>query len=376
MTDWPAIIGPVAEALLGEPTNRTRNEWRYRTRGSLTVHVDGERAGTWRDWEADTGGGVLALVEHERGCDKAAALEWLESAGFVEGRDRVRRPVARPESFSAPEPTDGGASKAGESPPDGEADARAALVRRLWTRAVPADPTAGRVYLALRFAWPPAGIGPELPATVRWLARGGEPRSYWPGVPDAAGALAFTWRRPDGELATLTLMAVSAAGERVLWQGRSKSWVLPGTSRTGTAFETRAPSCDADPVHVAEGEADALALALAPWCGPGGVYAAGGTSGLHGVARGNLKLLGRGPVVIHADEGGQGCKAAGEAQARIQAAGRECRVEWYAGDPADALAEWIGARAAIREYEGGEAREAADRGAWHDLLSEVSPDGP
>ena len=268
-------------------------------------------------------------------------------------------------------------------PADTGPDPRAELVARLWARAAPADPTPGRLYLALRFAWPAAGIGPELPATVRWLARGGEPRSYWPGVSDAAGALAFAWRRPDGELATLTLMAISAAGERVLWKredtegpGNTKSWVIPRTSRAGTAFETRAPSCDADPVHVAEGEADALALALAPWCGPGGVYAAGGTSGLHGVARGNLKLPGRGPVVIHADEGGQGCKAAGEAQARIQAAGRECRVEWYAGDPADALAEWIGARAAIREYEGGEAREAADRGAWHDLLSEVSPDGP
>ena len=40
----------------------------------------------------------------------------------------------------------------------------------------------------------------------------------------------------------------------------------------------------------------------------------------------------------------------------IEAAGRECRVEWYAGDPADALAEWIGERAGIREFDGGEAR--------------------
>ena len=372
MTDWPAIIGPVAEALLGKPTNRTRNEWRYRTRGSLTVNVDGERAGTWRDWEADTGGGVLALVEHERGCGKAAALEWLESAGFVEGRDRVRRPVARPESFSAPDAD--GASKAGESPPDGEADARAVLVRRLWTRAVPADPTAGRVYLALRFAWPPAGIGPELPATVRWLARGGEPRSYWPGVPDAAGALAFAWRRPDGELATLTLMAVSAAGERVLWQGRSKSWVLPGTSRTGTAFEARAPESVADPAHVAEGEADVLALAMAPWCDPGGVYAAGGTG-----AATIAPALGTGPVVLHCDGDKAGRKAVLAAADAIEAAGRECRVEWYIGDavnkgdPADALQAWIGERAAIRESDGGEARDDADRGAWRDLLRGIEP---
>ena len=98
VTDWPGIIGPVAEALLGEPTKRARDEWRYRTRGSLAVHVSGERAGTWRDWEADTGGGVLALVEHERGCDKAAALDWLESAGFVESRDpRAAREAHAPD---------------------------------------------------------------------------------------------------------------------------------------------------------------------------------------------------------------------------------------------------------------------------------------
>ena len=43
------------------------------------------------------------------------------------------------------------------------------LVAQLWTRAVPPDPTPGRLYLALRFAWPPHGIGPNLPTTVRWL---------------------------------------------------------------------------------------------------------------------------------------------------------------------------------------------------------------
>ena len=128
VTDWPGIIGPVAEALLGEPTKRARDEWRYRTRGSLAVHVSGERAGTWRDWEADTGGGVLALVEHERGCDKAAALDWLESAGFVESRDRerpVRRTPRTSPLLSTPEPADTGP------------DPRAALVAQLWARAVP-----------------------------------------------------------------------------------------------------------------------------------------------------------------------------------------------------------------------------------------------
>ena len=80
-------------------------------------------------------------------------------------------------------------------------------------------------------------------------------------------------------------------------------------------------------------------------------------------------------MVLHADGGEGGGGAVAKALARIQATGRECRVEWYADDPAAALAEWIGERAAIREFDGGATREEADRGAWHDLLSEVSNDG-
>ena len=42
---------------------------------------------------------------------------------------------------------------------------------------------------------------------------------------------------------------------------------------------------------------------------------------------------------------------------------RKARIEWHTGDPADALAEWLRERAAIRELDGGETREAAERGA-------------
>ena len=65
-----------------------------------------------------------------------------------------------------------------------------------------------------------------------------------------------------------------------------------------------------------------------------------------------------------------------KAQARIQATGRGCRVEWYRdGDPADELKRWLMERSAIREFDGGATREDADRGAWRDVLSEVSNDG-
>ena len=51
-----------------------------------------------------------------------------------------------------------------------------------------------------------------------------------------------------------------------------------------------------------------------------------------------------------------------KAQARIQATGRGCRVEWYRdGDPADELKRWLMERSAIREFDGGATREDADR---------------
>ena len=62
-TDWAALLEPVARELLGDPVRRPASgEWRYRRKGSLAVHVAGPRRGTWRDHEADVGGGVLELL--------------------------------------------------------------------------------------------------------------------------------------------------------------------------------------------------------------------------------------------------------------------------------------------------------------------------
>ena len=254
------------------------------------------------------------------------------------------------------------------------------MVARLWAAAVPADASAGRVYLAKRFAWPPHGIGPDLPATVRWLAReaapGRDKAARWYGLPDGAvGALVFAWRRPgDADLAPVaaSMEALDVNGDRL-----TPRWRRTFGNRSGAAFEARAmatpkPATVAGlEVHVAEGEADALALSLAPWCGPGGVYAAGGTAGMRQAAA-TFAAIGTGPLVIYADGDRTGRTAALAAADAVEAGGRECRVEWHTSDPAARLAEWLRERAASREYEGGADREAADRGAWADLLQEAT----
>ena len=76
--DWASVLRVVATSLVGEPTRKTATEWRFRRRGSLSVNVAGEHAGQWFDFEAGVGGGGVDLVTHLMGCDRAAAVAWLQ----------------------------------------------------------------------------------------------------------------------------------------------------------------------------------------------------------------------------------------------------------------------------------------------------------
>ncbi|WP_226662934.1 AAA family ATPase [Alteriqipengyuania lutimaris] len=72
-------IEGVAKALYGEANPRlsTKDELRFGSNGSLAVHLNGEHRGTWRDHEAGAGGGVLDLIAHKIGGDRANAAAWL-----------------------------------------------------------------------------------------------------------------------------------------------------------------------------------------------------------------------------------------------------------------------------------------------------------
>jgi hypothetical protein len=76
----------IARALLGTPNEKlsTKNQLRYGTNGSLAIEIAGDKTGTWFDHENQVGGGMLALVQRERNCDKAAAVEWLKTELGIE----------------------------------------------------------------------------------------------------------------------------------------------------------------------------------------------------------------------------------------------------------------------------------------------------
>ncbi len=302
-----------------------------------------------------------------RGCvdGGASGFAAVLRAAFPDRGRGESRPVAHETALPRSEPRSAQAE-----------DPRIGLTRALWRSTTPPDATPGRTYLAARDAWPPRGIGPDLPATVRWLAADAAPAvdraAKWYGLPPgAAGSIVFAWRSPaapDRWPSALSLLAVSADGERLRWpMGRERGPKMRTVgARGGLVFEAR-PGADAEPVHLCEGEVDALGLALAPWTGPGRVLAAGGTGNMRGLAG---SLPGVGPVVLHADADGPGGAAAGRVRAAVLAAGRECRIETYGPgeDPASALAGDVGERAAVREFDGGLSRDEATADAWRDVL--------
>ena len=65
-----------AQRLLGEPQERTAQEWRYGPEGSLRINLE---TGLWKDSETKKGGNFLELIQRELQTDTAGAVDWLTS---------------------------------------------------------------------------------------------------------------------------------------------------------------------------------------------------------------------------------------------------------------------------------------------------------
>jgi len=82
-TDFAPLMKEVAKRLRGDPNKKLSrpDDSRYGNNGSLTIDLE---AGTFYDFEAEHGGGVLEFIQHERKCSKHQALSWLEEQGLKE----------------------------------------------------------------------------------------------------------------------------------------------------------------------------------------------------------------------------------------------------------------------------------------------------
>ena len=317
--DWPALMRPVALALLGKPNARlsTVREWRYRTHGSLVVHVDGEYSGTFRDHEADAGGGVLALVVRERGGSEREALAWLRDAGLLDGAGGLR---ADNELAGRDAPSKG--RYRGDSAPAPSSKPRdtTGAARRVWDATRPLAGTIAERYLhargvghvavapSLRFS--PALTHPQAPGRFPCLVA---------GVQDAHGGFLAVHR---------IYLDRSGAGKANVDPVKASL----GSTAGGAVRLLAEPS--GGPLLVGEGiESTAAAMVLFDLPG----WAALGTGGLRNV---ELPRCIR-DVVIAADKDfdGAGQLAAAALAERLEAEGREVEIQLppFVGDWNDVL---------------------------------------
>ena len=80
MSDWAALMEPVARELCGEPNKHMsmNGELRFGSHGSLCVKIGGEEKGTYFNHETGQGGGVIDLVMEKRDCSKRDAGIWID----------------------------------------------------------------------------------------------------------------------------------------------------------------------------------------------------------------------------------------------------------------------------------------------------------
>jgi putative DNA primase/helicase len=167
--DWRAFdaelrarVPELAVELLGKPTFRAGQEWRWGRKGSLSVVVGGARAGMWFDHEEGRGGWFSDLVGRDLGMAREDATDWIADRIGMGARHRPVRPRTEPRAMPANdpgEPPTAPVTAPPESNPDDDAapapnraDEAAERAARIWTSAGPAP--ADHPYLAAKQARP------------------------------------------------------------------------------------------------------------------------------------------------------------------------------------------------------------------------------
>ena len=260
--DWRAMAPDICTRLLGDPSSRSSREWRWGRKGSFRLKLD---TGTWSDFEAEEGGGVLALVMREQRLDKAGALAWLEQQGFLRRRgENAINPgnTGRRDLTESPHRASNRVSST--KTPDRSPKETLRWIRRQILPIADAPDHPIRAWMRRRNLWRDEL---PLPPSLRWIPADAPVfRRTHSGV----GAIAFpiapinAWRESYPKTPPPTavqLVCIDAEGERADYengQGRRVDKPKFGYARLAvwTIGDVRG-----DSVAVCEGAADALALA-------------------------------------------------------------------------------------------------------------------
>ncbi len=279
--DWPRLMREAVLSVLGEPAKCHRGEWRYRSHGSLVVHIGGPRAGRWWDFESGAGGGVLDFLEQFAGLDRAQALAWLPGRPALLPRRRTSHPTR----------------------PDTDARHRFDLARSQWasSKPIPTSPDhPARRWLARRKLWWPSL---PLPPSVRWLDARGTHTGAGSIIVLAAPPSAWADVWPQLPLPVgVQLVHLDAGGQPALdrplesggLQKRTYGLVWGAALIIGNPLLEEALT----PARVAEGLADTLALASRH---EGPVICAFGTSGLRSLTLARWLAGAPRRVLVHSD---------------------------------------------------------------------------
>ena len=264
MTDstFVTIAPAVCERLLGDPSGRSSREWRWGRKGSFRLTLD---TGTWNDFEAGEGGGVLTLVMREERLDKTGALAWLEQQGFLRKQDsNPSYPASSTQSRSRPAPGRSADQHRNALTPEQRNRQTLSWIRSQVLPIADAPDHPVRAWMRRRNLW---RAELPLPPSLRWIPADAP---VFRGTHSGTGAIAFplapigTWRAsyPDTPPPTaVQLVCIDDDGERADYENSQGNRVdKPKFGNARRAVWT-VGDIRGDSVTVCEGAADALALA-------------------------------------------------------------------------------------------------------------------
>jgi putative DNA primase/helicase len=259
----PALRGGIkelAERLLGDRNKAlsTNREWRWGSKGSIAIVVNGAERGACVDYEADWSGDPFKLIQREKNCDFLGAVRWGAAwAGIDIGEAADPDPAV-----ASKRKEDQARQRAAQA--DEEAADRLDAVRRArwwWSQRKPLPGTLGAVYLASRGIGAPADGWPDSiafwPADGVTIGVGKEQRKY-----PAAGALMVSATDDSGAVCAVQRIYLDAGGCNVRDSAGNKIKRSTGALR-GTGAVVRLPGPVDGPLLLAEGPETGLSLWLA-----------------------------------------------------------------------------------------------------------------